>query len=204
MTWWLIPSIIGVIIAGVAIGLLISFFILKIRKQNVVFPFRRAHQEEAYAAQSQAVAGPGSFESPQNPVVETVKPASVARPAARENTQDALSPRAGKPSDILTELEKNLTVAGQPVSDHLHNFYTDIWSTRRSEFNSLDQVLLSEVTEAYVDMLLANNLVWLTTELKRDSQELTASYLKLKEKIAERLDRIMPQIRTEFQSGKFN
>ena len=54
------------------------------------------------------------------------------------------------------------------------------------------------MTEAYVDMFLANNIVWLVTEIGRDSQELTAGYYKLSNKIAERLQRIMPDVRNSF------
>jgi hypothetical protein len=77
----------------------------------------------------------------------------------------------------------------------LINFQTDVWNSRRTDFDSIGKELLSEVSEAYVDMLLANNLVWLVTELKRESQDLSDSYLNLKSKIAERLQRIMPEIR---------
>jgi len=52
-----------------------------------------------------------------------------------------------------------------------------------------------ELTESYVDMLLANNIVWLVNELGRDSKDLTASYIKLSNKIGERLQKVMPAIR---------
>ncbi len=60
---------------------------------------------------------------------------------------------------------------------------------------------MGELTEAYVDMLLANNIVWLAVELGRDSQDLTANYSKLSKKIAERLQRIMPAVRDCFDKS---
>jgi hypothetical protein len=96
-------------------------------------------------------------------------------------------------------LESNLETARLPVSDKLSNFKTEVWNTRRSEFNVASPQLLSELTEAYVDMLLANNIVWLVTELGRDSKDLRESYSDLKTKVADRLERVVPQVKESLQ-----
>ncbi len=100
--------------------------------------------------------------------------------------------------EALAELEGNLVISKKPLNGQLVGFHTNIWNSRRSDFNVLEADLLREVTEAYVDMLLANNLVWLVTELKRDSPDLLDSYSKLSLKVSERLQRILPSIRTSF------
>ena len=96
-----------------------------------------------------------------------------------------------KPDSVLSEIEANLAIASRPTSSPLVNYQTDIWNTRRNEFSVLGQEILRDLTEAYVDMLLANNIVWLVTELKRDSKELSSSYFRLSAKVAERLQRAM-------------
>jgi hypothetical protein len=88
-----------------------------------------------------------------------------------------------------------LAIAKLPMSEKLASFKTDVWNTQRSEFNLTSSQLLSELTEAYVDMLLANNIVWLVTELGRDSKDLRESYSDLKKKVTERLERILPQVK---------
>jgi hypothetical protein len=105
------------------------------------------------------------------------------------------SPVAPSKSAAVLELENNLEIATRPSATKLLNFQTDVWNTRRSEFSLTNSQILGELTEAYVDMLLANNIVWLVTELGRDSPDLRASYSDLKNKIADRLKRVLPAVK---------
>ena len=102
-------------------------------------------------------------------------------------------------SAALTELNNNLSIARRPVTNNLVNFQTDIWKSKRSEFNPISADLMAELTEAYVDMMLANNIVWLVMELGRNSQDLKEGYAKLSNKVAERLQRILPAVRDCFK-----
>ena len=167
MSWWLIPSIIGVIAAAIALGLLISYFILK--RQNRPWPF--------------------SHKSASIRVDEETSEVNLIDRTAEENTGS---------SSALIELENNLEIATGPATNGLVKFQMEVWNTRRSEFDILDSALLGELTEAYVDMILANNIVCMTTEPGQSSQNLTDNYAKLSNKVAERLKRIMPDIREKF------
>ena len=58
------------------------------------------------------------------------------------------------------------------------------------EFDNLSPSLRSDLRDAYTDMAMANNIVWLVTEFRTKSKDLEASYIKLCSKIAERLTKI--------------
>jgi hypothetical protein len=50
---------------------------------------------------------------------------------------------------------------------------------------------MTELKEAYIDIRLANNIVWLVTEMGASSKDFEASYLRLCGKIAERLNKVL-------------
>ena len=102
-------------------------------------------------------------------------------------------------SPAFKELQNNLSIAKRPLTNHLVSFEMTIWNTRRSEFSAVNETLMKELTEAYVDMNLANNVVWLVMELGRDSQDLKDSYSNLRTKVIERLQRILPEVRASFK-----
>jgi hypothetical protein len=211
MPWWFGLSIIGVIVVGVGAGLFVSFIIVKRQNGSLQLPFKRHFQTIEPAP-------PQPFER----IKESVGVYNTDRrvsAATEQNIKSSLSehdkveaylnerkkngPAASvampKKPDSLAELETNLSIATRPFTGKLENFHTNTWNTRRSEFSSLERELLEELTEAYVDMLLANNIVWLVTELGRDSKDLTTSYVSLSNKIGERLQRVMPALRTSLK-----
>ena len=55
--------------------------------------------------------------------------------------------------------------------------------------------LREDLTQAYVDMRLANSIVWLSTEIGHRSKNLDENYVKMCTNIAERLDRITALIK---------
>ena len=206
MPWWFGPSIIGVIVVGIGAGLLVSFIVIKRQNGSFQFPFR--HSEQTLEP---------SAPQPLDSIKESVgifNPDRRVSPAVEENLKATLSegdkveeylnhrkksaPAASvvspQKSDALVELENNLAIASKPFNGKLENFQTEVWNTRRSDFNSLDRSTMEELTEAYVDMLLANNIVWLVTELGRDSKDLITSYNGLSNKVGERLKRLMPTL----------
>jgi hypothetical protein len=130
--------------------------------------------------------------SPPVSVPPVPLPKSKAAPPVA-SPQD-IPPAPPPKSAAILELETNLLIATRPSADKLASFQTDIWNTRRSDYNVVNSQILGELTEAYVDMLLANNIVWLVNELGRDSQDLRASYSELKNKVADRLRRVLTQI----------
>jgi MFS superfamily sulfate permease-like transporter len=207
MPWWFGPSIVGVIVVGICAGLLVSFIIIKRQNGSLQSPFKHNHQTiEPSATQ------------PYDPIKESVGIYNTDRrvsPAVEENLKSSLSEQdkveeylnqrkknnstssvaTPQKCDALAELENNLAIATRPFAGKLENFQTNIWNTRRSDFNPLNPETLEELTEAYVDMLLANNIVWLVTELGRDSKDLNTSYTGLSNKVGERLQRLMPALR---------
>jgi hypothetical protein len=130
------------------------------------------------------------YTPPPKPPVPPAKKAVVPPELAPRFVPPAPTPK----SAAILELETNLLIAMRPSADKLTSFQTDVWNTRRSDFNAVNSQILNELTEAYVDMLLANNIVWLVNELGRDSQDLRASYSELKIKVADRLKRVLPHI----------
>ena len=70
------------------------------------------------------------------------------------------------------------------------SFQTHAWDTSQDEVHKLPANVREDLTQAYVDMRLANSIVWLSTELGRRSQNLDENYIKLCTSIAVRLDRI--------------
>jgi hypothetical protein len=201
MDWWFGPSIFGVIAAGIAVGLLVSFILIRAQKkrrpysiETKVLTFNSAPVESFKNAadtvnEFPVEHQPDSSAAPSREIETYLSQRKIAPPAPV-----AEMPGISK-SDALLELENNLAIARRPSTSQLVSFQTKIWSTRRSDFNLADSALIGELSEAYVDMLLANNIVWLVMELGRDSQDLTSSYNKLSFKIAERLQRIMPAAR---------
>ncbi|MFC1932518.1 hypothetical protein ACFLXU_02665 [Chloroflexota bacterium] len=100
-----------------------------------------------------------------------------------------------KTPNVLVEVETNLAISTMPWTGKLRPFQTTAWDTDRDEFDSLLADLKEELTEAYTDICLANDIVRLSTELGRRSNVLDESYIILCTKIAERLERVLPSLR---------
>jgi hypothetical protein len=204
MTGWLVPSILGVVLVGILVGLLVSRQVFKVKIENIPFwgrhriltadvPAGASHSQMTGTAESQAV---------ENRPVERKTVPKIPKDDRIEvylNTRKNSSAVKTPLSPALLELQNNLSIATTPITNNLTNFQLEIWNTRRSEFNVVTPELMQELTEAYVDMMLANNIVWLVTELGRDSQDLKESYVKLSNKVAERLKRIVPEVRNCFK-----
>jgi hypothetical protein len=91
----------------------------------------------------------------------------------------------------LTEIRTNLAIATSPWTGKPSPFLTSIINTNPGVFDVLDSSRRSDLREAYTDMAMANNIVWLITDLGTNSKELEDSYVKLCTKIAERLTKVL-------------
>ena len=109
------------------------------------------------------------------------------------------APVKPKPPNLAAEVENNRQIATQPWTGKLLPFETGVWDTSRDGVPTLPANLGEDLTQAYVDMRLANSIVWLATELGRRSQNLDDNYMKLCTNITTRLDKILPLLK---QSGK--
>jgi len=100
-------------------------------------------------------------------------------------------------SDIIKELETNLAIATTLWSDKLMPFQTARWDAKRGEDEPLLTSRVQELTQLYqlyVDVGLANNIVWLANEIGHRSKELDESYIKLCVSIAERIKKILSSL----------
>jgi hypothetical protein len=92
---------------------------------------------------------------------------------------------------LLTEIEANYRLAGKPLDDTMSAFETKTWDQDKEMSAKLPADVREDLSQAYVDMRLANSIVWLSTELGRQSDDLTQSYHKLCRNITNRLERII-------------
>jgi len=123
------------------------------------------------------------------------KPVSSATSSPSAENAPMSVPASIRVSPIILELEKNIEIATVPVTEVLVKFQMDIWNTHRSEFEKFNSAILGELTRAYVDMLLANNMVWMLNEFGSTNQNSLDDYLRLRIKISERLQKIMPEVK---------
>jgi hypothetical protein len=207
MTWWLIPSLIGVILIGIITGILISRQVVKSRKKDLSIFHQPINLPEGTSAKGISYQVPPQSENfPKANQQFESKPVSHLSEEDRLKTYINMQKKSSAvkipPNPALKELHNNLLIANKSLRNHTNNlasFKTEIWNTRRSEFEVISTELMAELSEAYVDMMLANNIAWLVKELGRGSEELNDSYINLANKIAERLQRIMPEVRDSFK-----
>ena len=106
-------------------------------------------------------------------------------------TTIAESQKESPESDIIKELVTNLAIATKPWSDKMLPFQTSSWDSMHAEDEPLLTSHIHELIQLYVDIGLANNIVWMATEFGHRSKELDESYIKLCANIAERIKKIM-------------
>ena len=124
--------------------------------------------------------------------IESVLPESSIleqkTPAVEEKPSVAIK------SVLLTELETNLQIAMVPWADKLIPFHTECWDANHGEFEPLLNNHHQELIQLYVDIGLANNIVWLATEIHHRSKELDDSYIRLCVGIADSIKRMVPSL----------
>ena len=104
------------------------------------------------------------------------------------------APFASKVTDLLAEIRNNRKIATEPQSNELLPFQTQIWDTCRYEISKLLVNHHKDLEQAYIDMRLANSIVWLSKEFSHRTPNLDENYTKLCTSIAGRLDRVRPLI----------
>jgi len=127
------------------------------------------------------------------PSVEKHKEPPKSSPPETATIQQKVIEKQGvsADSDIVTELQTNLTIASMPWADKLISFQTKCWNNNHGEFNPLLTTHHQELIQLYVDIGLANNIVWLATEIGHRSKELDDSYIKLCSGIADNIQKIL-------------
>lgn len=105
-------------------------------------------------------------------VIGQSRPVNVYRPA-----------KAG----FMGELISNLEIASSPWNGELKPFETNGWDADRNGYSTMPPATKENLSQAYVDIRLANNIVWLSKELGRRTGDLDESYRRLCNRIAIRL-----------------
>lgn len=214
MDWWqILLIIVGALVAGGLVGVLVSYLISLLLKKPL---FQRAEASVAPAAAERPESGlrrlAGRFsQKPSAQPQETrvispepsqsavaVQPATVTEnpptaPPAEET--EAVEEPAIVTTELLAEVEQNLKLATNPSSGKLVPFQTKVWDLSRNGLQTLPVNVREDLTQAYVDIRLANSIIWLSTELGRRSPNLDESYTKLCGNIATRLNRVTPQLK---------
>ncbi len=183
MDWWQIVLIYVVFIAaGGIIGALLSYLILRfVKKRETTFLddliLRFVKKPEATSSSDLTLR---TGKKPEAPSVIEERLKSIV-------------------PELLAEAKHNRKIATEPLVDKLLPFQTHVWDARQYEAYKLPSNLRYELEQVYTDIRLANSLAWLSTEFSRRTPSLDENYKKLRNGIAERLDRIKSLIE---QSGK--
>ena len=196
--WQIALFIIGLCLLAVLIGLLAGYLILRIQRRPWPFSWRFSPNHHDSSAEQITIPTP----EPEISLVEKkIKTSSEIQEALEEYVKkrqiNQVQPEIFiKPqkSELLVELETNPSIATTPWEGKLIAFQTKAMDSNRAKIESLDPALKDELIEAYTDIHLANTLVWLSMDVGHRSKDLDESYLKLCNKIAERLGRVLPEI----------
>ena len=94
-------------------------------------------------------------------------------------------------SAFIIELETNLAIATTPWADKPILFQTEYWDNEQEKIEPVIESHLQELIQLYFDIDLANNVVWMATEMNHRSKELDESYIKVCAGIAERIQKIV-------------
>ena len=111
-------------------------------------------------------------------------------PAKEPATPRAASELTLRPK-LLAEVQENRATAGRPWSDRPLPFKNAAWDDVSGGIFQCGADLREELIQAYTDMGLANNIVWLADDLGRRSDSLDKHYRQLCQSIAGRLERVM-------------
>ena len=189
--------------ALIILACIIGGFLIGILAANIVIGIKRARhfaerEEAKWQSRPPDRVSYSPFKLPQEHVVTENKPALTITkdaPKAIAVTKPLESNLLeSKTPNLLAEIKDNLAMAAKPATSDLIPFQTKIWDSQNSEIDSLPKAVQEELKQAYVDMRLANNIVWLATEVGRRSPALNDGYVRLCIQIAARLDKIMPTL----------
>jgi hypothetical protein len=145
---------------------------------------------------------PAHSSKPVTPKIQPKPPAPSTEPPSDKTKSEKVTPlpRPEAPrvipprivtSPLLAELESNYANATSTWTGQIKTFTSMVWNSRPAELEAMEPSLRNEISEAYVDMHLANRFAWLAEGTGYINIELSKGYLKIREKIAERLKLIL-------------
>ncbi len=220
MEWW---QVLLMFVASLAIGVLIGALIYYLRKylakrremasmtreqevgESVIEPVIEEPVIEQPVIQEPVIKEPvieepvieePVIEQPvsQEPVIEepvikepVIEEPVVKEPATKKRVKVALP-------ELLEEIVNNRRIAATPWAGKLLPFQTSTWETLQDNVNKVPANIHDDLAQIYIDIRLANSIVRLATDFNRRSGSLDESYQKLCTGIAEKINRIKPQI----------
>jgi len=201
MDWWqptIILSGIGLIsiVVGIIAGVPLSNIIIRRKNQasiaNKSVSFEFEHQHTTKDQLDELLRKYGLFEL--NKTETCNEETAEERNHAAETTTGQVEPIAIE--QLLVELARNLDLAIDPQITKLKPFQTDIWDTIVEIPETLTSDLKWQLTEVYLDIYEANNIIWFLTQFNGKSPELDDQYVGVCTRISDRLNRIVPVLKT--------
>ena len=201
MDWWqvaIILLLLGLIsvITGMIAGIPLSNLILQRREQVSLGKNWTSPKSESQSIST-------------NQFDELLKKYGVSEPKndkqgseetfQRENDESATVVGQAEPiviDRLLAELEKNHGLSIESRPDKLVPFQTDIWDASPDVPNILTSSLKWELTQAYLDMYMANNIIWFLKEFDVESPVLSEQYKEMCDRIAASLSKVIPILKT--------
>ena len=96
--------------------------------------------------------------------------------------------------ELLVEVENNLRIVSEPWTGELIPFHTSVWDAEQYEVYQLPTNLRNDLKQVYDMIRLANQIVWLSAEFNRRSQNIDETYRIMRTSITERLHRIKQNV----------
>ena len=112
----------------------------------------------------------------------------------RELTSGPPTQQEYMPIDLVDEVISNYKIAADHDINKLLPFETQRWLTYLNRSDKLPVSFRQDLEQAYFCMNLANQLVWLSTELNRRSPDVDRHYTNLCNNIVESLNKIEPPL----------
>ena len=208
MDWWqivLILSLVSVvsIIAGVIAGIPLSKLILRNRNQTSSGRHRISPKFE-----SQYKDTTDQFDKLLNKYslskIKTEGHDNSGEIAKREKGKTDVVAEQVEPTVIdciLLELKENCKLSIESSSEKLLPFQTNTWDGNHNVLDMISADLKWELAQAYLDMYVANNIIWFFKEFDRQSPVLDEQYVKICNQISARLSKIIPTLETTKQTA---
>jgi len=188
------------ILAGIGLVSIVIGMVVGIPLSNII----RRRREQASIDNSQASSKLRSQYTPTDHFDELLKKYGLSEPKIAEqsdeetveirNDEAEITVEQVEPvtiDRILLELENNLKISIEPRIDKLEPFQTEEWDASQDLPNTLTAELKWELTEAYLDMYAANNIVWFLKEFSMESAVLEDQYTKMCNQIAITLNKVI-------------
>ena len=204
MDWWqttILLSGIGLIsiIVGIITGIPLSNVIIRRKKQTSIankrssFEFQPNHTTKDQLDELLKKYGlfePNKTGSGDAETADTIK-------SKAETKIGKVQPTAIE--RLLIELERNLDLAIDSKITQLKPFQTDIWDNIVGIPETLTLDLKWQLTEVYLDIYEANNIIWFLAQFNYKSPELDDQYVGVCARISDRLNKIVPVLKTAKQ-----